>query len=226
MLQESSGLPIGTESFFVFSKQGKNDLYVHFENTLFKDDGDRLQFSYPADHVLPGEFEEQMTRLVGEYTGNGEFLAVLKPMPTMMPPTVRHWRFWRVLLVQLATYHSCEADTMKRESQAICQALLEHHREVCVREPIPQRSACLVTYGEICGRAAVPLSQAINHFVHEVAVWCNDHHFPPLNSLVVNQDTRIPGEGYDKAPGCNLLNWDRDAERCIAFREYPANVLN
>ena len=52
--------PIGQESFFVFSKQGKNDLYVGFETSLFKESTDTMRFSYPADHPLAPEFEEQM----------------------------------------------------------------------------------------------------------------------------------------------------------------------
>jgi hypothetical protein len=42
MLQESSGLPIGSESFFVFSKQGTNDRYVNVETPLFKDETDAM----------------------------------------------------------------------------------------------------------------------------------------------------------------------------------------
>lgn len=80
ILQLDSGLPVGEESFFVFTKQGKNDLYVNFEQTLFKDDrADPQRFSYPADHPLTEEFEEQMTQLVREYTGDGEYLSVHHP---------------------------------------------------------------------------------------------------------------------------------------------------
>jgi hypothetical protein len=45
MLQQHSGLPVGPESFFTFSTQSKNALYVRFEEALFKDEGDPLRFS-------------------------------------------------------------------------------------------------------------------------------------------------------------------------------------
>lgn len=79
ILQESSGLPVGQDSFFVFSKQGRDRLYVNFETVLFKNADDKMRFSYPADHPLATEFEEQMTQLLRVYTGEGEFLAPKHP---------------------------------------------------------------------------------------------------------------------------------------------------
>lgn len=38
-----------------------------------------MHFSYPADHPFAAEFEELMCKLVREYTGDGEFLAVHHP---------------------------------------------------------------------------------------------------------------------------------------------------
>jgi hypothetical protein len=38
-----------------------------------------MRFSYPADHPLAAEFEEQMARLIGEYKGDGEYLSVHHP---------------------------------------------------------------------------------------------------------------------------------------------------
>jgi hypothetical protein len=35
--------------------------------------------NYPADHVLTSEFEEQTTKLIRDYTGEGECLAVHYP---------------------------------------------------------------------------------------------------------------------------------------------------
>jgi hypothetical protein len=34
---------------------------------------------YPADHPLASEFEKQMTTLIRDYTGEGEYLAVHHP---------------------------------------------------------------------------------------------------------------------------------------------------
>ncbi len=111
---------------------------------------------------------------------------------------------------------------MKPCSLAICNALLEHHRTVCLRPegPLPPEQ-CLVTYGQICDVAHVPMSQAVNVFMHEIAIWCAKNKFPPLNSLVVNQDSHVPGDGYDNAPNCSLANWTTERAECIAFRGYP-----
>lgn len=74
-----SGLPIGSDSHVKFSLQSKNDLYVNFENALFRDPGDPMRFSYPADHALTAEFDDQTTRLLREYKGDGEYLSVHHP---------------------------------------------------------------------------------------------------------------------------------------------------
>ena len=114
---------------------------------------------------------------------------------------------------------------MKTATRAICNALLEHHRAVCLPPdgPLPPEQ-CVITYGQICDVARIPMTQAVNTFMHEIAIWCAESDFPPLNSLVVNQDTRIPGDGYDKAPNCSIAHWDTDLARCIAFDGYPAAV--
>jgi hypothetical protein len=72
-------VPVGEDSCFVFSTQGKDRLYVNFETVLFKEPGDSLRFSYPADHPLAGEFEEQMVCLIREYLQEGEYLSVHHP---------------------------------------------------------------------------------------------------------------------------------------------------
>jgi hypothetical protein len=77
--QMHSGLPVGADSHVTFTLQSKNDLNVCFENAVFRDVGDSLRFSYPADHPLTAEFEEQTTRLVREYNGDGEYLSVHHP---------------------------------------------------------------------------------------------------------------------------------------------------
>lgn len=78
-LQMHSGLPIAAESHVKFTLQSKNDLYVNFENAIFRDEGDQMRFSYPADDPLASEFEEQTVRLVREYKGDGEYLSVHHP---------------------------------------------------------------------------------------------------------------------------------------------------
>lgn len=78
-LQAHSGLPIGAESLVKFTLQSKHEMYSKFEDALFRDAGDSMRFSYPADHPLAAEFEEQATKLIREYKGDGEYLSVHHP---------------------------------------------------------------------------------------------------------------------------------------------------
>ena len=41
--------------------------------------GSSERFTYPADHPLASEFEEQMTQLIREYQGQGEYLKASAP---------------------------------------------------------------------------------------------------------------------------------------------------
>jgi hypothetical protein len=79
VLQSNTSLPVGSESHVKFTLQSKNDLFTNFDNCLFRDPGDPLRFSYPADHPLAGEFEDQMTALIREYKGDGEYLSPHHP---------------------------------------------------------------------------------------------------------------------------------------------------
>ncbi len=79
ILMQNGKLPVDDESCFKFSLQSKDRLYVNFEQALFKEPDDPLRFSYPGDHPLASEFEEQMTQLVREYLGDGEYLSVHHP---------------------------------------------------------------------------------------------------------------------------------------------------
>jgi hypothetical protein len=110
---------------------------------------------------------------------------------------------------------------MKRESIELVNALLERHRERCVSGNEPHRR-CTISYGELCRNAGVEhILRPVGSFLQDVAQWCADNEYPPLNSLAVNADTQIPGESYDLAPGCAFDNWEEDVQRCIAFRGYP-----
>jgi hypothetical protein len=52
---------------------------LNFESAIYREPGDPLRFFYPIDHYLAAEFEEQMTALVREYKGDGEYLSVHHP---------------------------------------------------------------------------------------------------------------------------------------------------
>ncbi|WP_254511425.1 hypothetical protein [Anatilimnocola floriformis] len=62
-----------------YTLPSKYKMYLNFQAALYREPDDPLRFSYPADHPLPTEFEEQMTALVREYKGNGKFLSVHHP---------------------------------------------------------------------------------------------------------------------------------------------------
>src|SRR5260221_13743460 len=116
---------------------------------------------------------------------------------------------------------------MTAEALALAKALLDHHARIVQRPGGPPRDvdACLIPYGTLCDRAGLPhLTRAVGSFLQEVAEWCRDKGWPPINSLAVNQDSRMPGEGYDLAPGCSLLHWPDQVKRCIAFAGYPDTI--
>ena len=74
-LQDHSGQPVADESFIQFTSQSKNQMYSLLDAALFRESGDPLRFSYPADHALTAEFEVGMTQLLWENSGQGEYLS-------------------------------------------------------------------------------------------------------------------------------------------------------
>src|SRR4051812_17740338 len=112
---------------------------------------------------------------------------------------------------------------MKPISYALYNALLQHHLHVCrqhlLRPPILDR--CTIRYAALIDLAGLDLPPiATGPFLAEIADWCSKNKWPPLNSLVVN-DTGMPGDNYDLAVGCSLLDWPRQATECVAFEAYP-----
>ena len=111
---------------------------------------------------------------------------------------------------------------MKPQAKALLEVLLRHHSQTCTGSLVPPREACLITYGDLCERAGMQgQTRVVGPLLREIAEWCSTRGYPPINALVVNRETRIPGDNYDQAPGCHLLNWPQDVDACIAFRSYP-----
>lgn len=112
---------------------------------------------------------------------------------------------------------------MSPEARALAQVLLDHHREVCRRpDGPPSADSALIPYGVLCEGAGLPdLSRNVGPFLREIAQWCYENGWPPINSLAVNYATRMPGRGYDKAPSCSLLSWPDEVAACIEFTGYP-----
>jgi hypothetical protein len=70
---------VGDDSFFKFTLQGKNELYLGFEQAIFKDAGADGRFSYPAEQPLAAKFEEETTAMLRENKGEGEYLCPHHP---------------------------------------------------------------------------------------------------------------------------------------------------
>jgi len=111
---------------------------------------------------------------------------------------------------------------MSPEARALAKVLLNHHGEVVRRHGEASPDSCLISYGVLCDTAGLSyLSRNPGPLLREIAEWCHNNGWPPINSLAVNHLTRMPGEGYDKAPGCSRLNWPKEVEACIRFSGYP-----
>ena len=113
---------------------------------------------------------------------------------------------------------------MSPEAQKFAQALLDHHRKFCRSQSreISSSDSCLITYDALCECAGLlHLKPTVGKYLREIAQWCHDNGWPPLNALAVNHDTHRPGRGYSGAPGCSLERWQDEVTACIEFADYP-----
>jgi len=107
------------------------------------------------------------------------------------------------------------------EARTLARVLLSHHREV-VRRPGAPENSILISYRELFDAAGLPhLASNPGPWLREVAAWCHDNGWPPINALAVNHRSRRPGPGYDNAPGCSLSDWAKELDACIRFTGYP-----
>jgi len=111
---------------------------------------------------------------------------------------------------------------MTAEARALARALLDYRGRVSAAGQSPDPEFCIITYGDLCERAGLPhLKPTVGKYLREIAEWCHDNGWPPLNALAVNHETRRPGRGYDGAPGCRRERWEEDVIACINFADYP-----
>jgi hypothetical protein len=83
----------------------------------------------------------------------------------------------------------------------------------------------VIFYGNLCERAGLPfLTHGVGRFLGEIAEWCEENGWPPLNALAVNRATGMPGEGYDGAAGSDLLHWPQQVRACMVFAGYPDTI--
>jgi hypothetical protein len=78
-LSNHTPLPVDDESKVKFTLQSKSEMYTLWQEALFRDPEDEMAFTYPAEHPLTAEFEEQTVRLIREYKGEAELLSVHHP---------------------------------------------------------------------------------------------------------------------------------------------------
>jgi hypothetical protein len=122
---------------------------------------------------------------------------------------------------------------MKRIAEALAKALLEHHREFCqphsgTASTVTQQEirACVISYGDLCKKADYPcVAIGCGRHLVQVAEWCYQNNFPPLNSLAVNKRSKTPGRHYSRALGCDAKKWHEQVSECIAFKGYPATPV-
>ncbi|HJU63105.1 MAG TPA: hypothetical protein VJ864_13750 [Candidatus Binatia bacterium] len=116
---------------------------------------------------------------------------------------------------------------MSPEAQKLAQALLDHHRKMrrFQKEACPNVESRLIVYEDLCEQAGLShLKPNVGKFLREVAQWCHENGWPPLNALAVNHQTRRPGRGYDRAPGCSRERWQDEVTACISFAGYPDSM--
>jgi hypothetical protein len=116
---------------------------------------------------------------------------------------------------------------MRPESRALGKALLDHHRQATRKAPptlVVVTARYTIRYGTLCVQAGVPhVTRIVGEFLQEIAEWCANEGYPPLNALAVN-DTGMPGDGYDGAGGFTIIDWPREVEECIRFSSYPSTM--
>jgi hypothetical protein len=114
------------------------------------------------------------------------------------------------------------------EAPGLANVLLDHHRHLrqdLQLTPDSVNPHHMLPYGELCAKAKLEyLTRTVGHFLGQVADWCHESGLPPLNSLAVNEHTRVPGDGYDSAVGCSLAHWWDEVRSCVACESYPHRI--
>ncbi len=121
--------------------------------------------------------------------------------------------------------------SMNPLSLELGDALLQRHNQVCSNMPKQESAvkdkhiqAAIISYKDLLASIGAPesLAPSIGKFLSEVARWCVDRRYPPVNALAVNGALRRPGVGYFLAPGG--ADWDAEVKKCIACDRYPLRI--
>jgi len=108
----------------------------------------------------------------------------------------------------------------------LANELLKHHRRYrrdskSVNQKAVEKT--IITYKDLAQRAKTAW-RGIGRPLGEIAEWCDDEGWPPLNALAVNGKTREPGPEYDGAANCHSASWCMDVRAVISFKGYPPKV--
>jgi hypothetical protein len=113
-------------------------------------------------------------------------------------------------------------------SDVIASVLLDHHASLRRRMLVERHrdpASSLLTTDRLCARAGMPgFASSVAVSLVEIARWCADHHWPPLNSLAVQKETGKPGSYYRLAPGCSVIGWSDEVRACLRFDRYPLAI--
>jgi hypothetical protein len=122
------------------------------------------------------------------------------------------------------------ANFWKADSKAVANALLRHRREVSLRLPPGATirdynvDRCTITYENLRIAAGIGgIAIGVGVHLRKVREWCSLRGFPPLDSLVVRNKERVPGDGYDETLESHV-DWREDVRKCIIFQGFPTSI--
>jgi hypothetical protein len=112
---------------------------------------------------------------------------------------------------------------LSHRAAAIAAVLLDHHRRTSRRAHATDDRSSLINTDRLCALAGMPdHAGSIAVSLMEVAQWCADRGWPPLNALAVHRETGKPSGYYRLAAGCSVLGWRDEMRACLAFDGFPA----
>jgi hypothetical protein len=101
-------------------------------------------------------------------------------------------------------------------AKAFVGVLLKHHANLHRHEPKADLEDWKMTYGELCQEAGMGCPSGAGWFLGHIHARCKENHLAPLNALVVNAESREPGDNYPERD-----KWKAHIRKCIV-ETYPA----
>ncbi len=119
---------------------------------------------------------------------------------------------------------------MSSLASRLLDTLLVHHKVNCrpitvAADDIESRTVrdlCL-TYAEVTPKGG-PKPNYMGQPLSQIGKLCMQNRWPCLDSLVVQEDTGVPGPGYFKLHAGGPKAWQDEVRKCILFKGYPDRV--